>query len=335
MSTSEYISVQRYETYNSDFVPNAFGFNNTGNICWGNSLLQMLLSCASLNKVMIENEDKLSGNPLAQEYLFILRKTLPHEFDPMAGLKKPDPTVDAALLGELRVCSSRLLTVMFRELHRRKMQFNFGNRQECVDEAFILFLDLLDFEPINKLFNNKYSASIYCPECKVAVSTMTDPCQRKIEMFLTSAKNIKTEEEFRNYILRHPSMHRGYRCERCNKISAETFRVYCLKMLREVLVITFNKYFLKTTMWFPEQLSFPAKDGSTLRYKLISQIEHSGTRIGGHYWANVVRPDAAGNPKWFYLNDSSVGVGKYCPSPNTYMIMYHMVDDNFEDGAEA
>ena len=97
-------------------------------------------------------------------------------------------------------------------------------------------------------------------------------------------------------------------------------------MLREIVVITFNKYHSKDNRWFPDELTFGAKGGTKLRYKIIGQVEHGGSMHGGHYYANAFRGDG-----FKRFNDSSVSGSTYGPTPLTYMVVYHIVDDHIDE----
>ena len=50
------------------------GFNNLGNTCYFNALIQALLSCTSFNKIIYENKDnkKYKQNKVISKYLEIL-----------------------------------------------------------------------------------------------------------------------------------------------------------------------------------------------------------------------------------------------------------------------
>jgi ubiquitin C-terminal hydrolase len=84
----------------------------------------------------------------------------------------------------------------------------------------------------------------------------------------------------------HPSEHDYYKCDECGERMVKFYRAERLKMLREIVVIIFNKFQSKENRWFPQELSFKAKDGKpSLKYKLVGKIEHSGNASSGHYWA--------------------------------------------------
>jgi hypothetical protein len=107
-------------------------------------------------------------------------------------------------------------------------------------------------------------------------------------------------------------------CEFC-KQKCEKFKTTTLTMIPEILPVVFKKYSYKSETPFPAKLEFVSKGSTTkLVYRLVSQSEHSGTMVGGHYWAVSYRKNG-----WQTLNDSTVSPGRAGPTINTYMIFYH------------
>lgn len=302
-----------YVQYDSEYVPDPFGLQNTGVICWCNSILQVLLSCSALNKTILDCEAELEENEFAREYIRLLKAIVPNSPD-------ADP-IDPA---KFSAASINVLTGFVKQLKIKGLTFRIGSSQECADEAFTLFIDMFDHPKISKLFSNVYELTIKCKSCSKTVSQIRDQ-SFKINLF--SEKKLQTQEQFCTFIRIHPSELEYYKCEHCNTVMTNSYRLERLKMLREIVVITFNKYHSKVDRWFPGDLEFMAKNGGSLKYKLIGQIEHGGTMHGGHYYANALR-----GGKWKRFNDSYVGDAEPGPTPQTYMVVYHIVGDNTENG---
>jgi ubiquitin C-terminal hydrolase len=110
-----------------------------------------------------------------------------------------------------------------------------------------------------------------------------------------------------------------YTCDKCNTRLKNVHRVYTLKMLPEIVVIIFNKYGRKINCYYPSSLSFPAKNMNkkTIDYKLVAQIDHSGSMSGGHYVAKGVR-----GKEVFLFNDSSVSQSELGPTNGAFMVFY-------------
>jgi ubiquitin C-terminal hydrolase len=292
-----------YIVYDPKYVPAEFGLNNTGVICWCNSILQLLLSCPSLNKTLLECEEELRDNRFATEYINLLKILLPNEGP------------NGVNLSTISIYSAKILNAFMYEMKRARRNFSIGRSQECVDEALTLFIDMFNCQKVNKLFLNSYELIIKCTGCNKQVSTVRDNSYR-IELFCE--KKFNSVEDFCTYIRYHPSEHDEYTCE-CGFKMKKFLRVEKLKMLREIVVIIFNKFQAKDNRWFPTELEFNSTNGKKLKYKLVAQIEHGGTMHGGHYKSKGVRGD-----KVCGFNDSSVYADALGPTPSTYMIAYHL-----------
>ena len=302
-----------YIVYEPEYVPNGFGLHNTGVICWCNSLIQALLSCPSLNRVLLENEHNLADNPFASEYIRLLRAIVPRDDEPPVG--------------DFGAASSNILRQFIRAMQAQQRTFRIGGGQECVDEAFTIFLELFNCSRVDALFRNVYEYTIECDKCKQQVSKQRDPGVR-IQMF--SKFEFKSCIEFCNWIKNHPSIGDKYTCD-CGNVMTNFHRLEKLRMLREIVVIIFNKFFDKDMRWFPDTLEFSAlPPGNKIRYKLVAQIEHAGNMHGGHYYTVARRYDSdSTNESMFKLfNDAFVSDSEYQPTTGTYMIIYHMINNH-------
>lgn len=302
--------VGEYIYYDSTFVPTKFGMNNTGAICWCNSIIQLMLGLPSMNRVILECEEELRDNMFAREYIKLLKNILPNspEFPPINT---------AQLAGS----SAAILAAFMHQLRVRDFKLNMGFNQECVDEAFTLFIDMFGCTRLERLFSNVYELGVTCTGCKKKVSAVRDKSYR-IQLF-TSVK-LADPETFCSFLKIHPSECDYFKCEGidgCGTIMTKFFRAERLKMLREIVVIIFNKFQTKDNRWFPQELRFRAKEHKPdLVYHLCGKIEHSGNRFGGHYWAQSLREG-----EWYRLNDTSVSRGEPEPSASTFMVAYHLV----------
>jgi len=302
-----------YLYYNSSFVPTKFGMNNVGAICWCNSMIQLMLSLPSVNQTLLECEEELKDNAFASEYIKVLRATLPNS---------PElPPVDTS---RLAAASAAILGGFLTRVRTECKNLNISSSQECADEAFTLFIDMLGCPRVEKLFSNVYELIITCKTCQKRVSSVRDKSYR-IQLFTNV--HLEDQEKFCRFLKIHPSECDYYKCEKCGEIMSKFFRAEKLKMLREVVVIIFNKFQMKDNRWFPQELIFRARDNKPpLKYKLVSIIEHSGTRFGGHYWVQSFRDGS-----WCRLNDSSVTLGDPNPTSATFMIAYHLVEPGAGD----
>jgi hypothetical protein len=78
--------------------------------------------------------------------------------------------------------SAAVLGAFLAQLRARGFQLNMGFGQECVDEAFTLFIDMFSCPKLERLFSNVYELVITCNNCKKKVSAIRDKSYR-IQLF--------------------------------------------------------------------------------------------------------------------------------------------------------
>ncbi len=306
-----------YEYYDANCVPEGRGLINTGAICWFNSLLQVLIGLPAFNKQLARNIHNVSPPGVAM--LKLLEKSDGQQPAGSVGQSATGSTGSTGSVGQPTSAStinSKILSLM----NTNQTKIFEGTSQECVDEGFTFFLDLLKCNAISDVFKTVYEYSVTCPKCEKVTSKAKDVSYR-IQM--TPYRDIKTPTYFCNYLQLHPSLIDSYRCPECQETSLEVWRKERLTWVSEVIWITFNKFSnLRGTVYYPERLTFAGP--KTLTYGLVGTIEHSGTLNSGHYWARSLR----GN-EWKTFNDSSVTTdytyGK--PTENTFVAVYHMIRD--------
>ena len=115
-----------------------------------------------------------------------------------------------------------------------------------------------------------------------------------------------------------------YICPNCD-IKGNQIKMAKLAMVPEVIVLLFKKYqkigsksvAVKKDINFPHELQF---NNGKMKYKIVSQCEHSGGINGGHYWALSKRRNNI-----TYLNDTScTNTEDFASSSSTYMVFYHI-----------
>jgi ubiquitin C-terminal hydrolase len=335
------------DPYSPTLAPAGFGLNNTGAICYLNSFLQTLASCTSLTRAVLANADYLNQTKTGAAFLAYVRAyaTTEGAYEAASpGIGQLSAAVLAALMADLAV-------------RRPHVRTHFGASQESASEALVQLLDMMepphgDFEeevanidrkfdkdvdpngppqqavhsaesPITRLFLHRFRCDLHCRECKKVVSKETDYAVNFNLFHLDRLRDPpKTVESFSKNIRLQVSANDGYICPNCKKMTA-AYRVYNLTMVPEIIFCTFNLYVgyggSRVTRYFPASLEFPATDGGKLVFRLVGQVEHSGSLGGGHYWARGLR---AGD-RVFLLNDSSVSPSAFAPTPYTYIIAYH------------
>lgn len=342
-----------YTMYNPEFASPEFGLNNMGAICWWNSLMQVFFGLSSFNEKIRKLRDSLTDNPVASAYIRIIDGLVPNndQYVPI----KPIDFVGA---------SQHILYAMLEELKKMNSKGNIGNGlgigQQCADEGYTTFLDMMKSAELDDLFNNVYEQIIICTRCKEQVSSNRDKSNR---IYIPPTKNFATDDEyqawrsrvvaglpfdhpyrhtirnfttqtkFKDWLCNHVAMALDYKCPKCAYEMAKVARGEKLKALREIITVKFDRINAVDPTWFPERLEFGSTDGKILTYEVVGKICWSGNygsngMSGGHYWAVSRRPYGDdGSYKWRTLNDNSVSDGHGGPEQSVYMVFYHLMSN--------
>lgn len=294
---------QPLERYNEKYIPNISGMTNTGVICYLNSLLQMLMSFSVFNKYLLDNHESFEAaanepdpkerNNIGQLYI----KLLESNGLTLGGVApRPEFTIGTSN-------ASGIMHSMSQLRRRQKRRFNLlHHRQEDMHEALVFFIEALtdiDVE-LGDLFSIRYRMKLQCRKCKKEWPGSKAEPEFIFNLFedkpiLQDALTSKTAIE--NYIKKHITIPEDYRCENCQavnnvvdgKVSPNIVQIYSLARVSPIFILMFDKYNKKTLKYFPPALDFQSRTGN-LHYEIVAQIEHLGSRAGGHYLAKVRRP---------------------------------------------
>ena len=290
--------------YNYKYATQAFGLHNTSSLCYFNSLTQCLMSLPSFNEAMEYETCKIS-----QEYNMLRKKNSGSSYNLASFVKQ------------------------YRD--NKCMQWNIDpNVQEDIHEGFILMMEALG-DKLNPIFNIRYRLDIKCYKCNniTQVPAGSSPPELVIDM---SNLQCSTKEEVEQYIILHRQIPDGYKCEKClyqnsgNKPSI--IQRYSIGKISSVIILLYkyNQHLMvrgksRITQYFPNELDFESKNGP-LHYKLVAYAEQFGSLGGGHYTATCLRPNSNGTGlSVVNMNDNIVSPSNFNPSPNTYMVFYHLV----------
>jgi ubiquitin C-terminal hydrolase len=317
-----------YLYYDAALVPRKFGLQNKGASCYWNAVIQSVLSLPSFNAMILTSESK--GNKLID----MLKITI------KAGISKNSAKRQQhdAILNQ---SASIMWDCMFQTESKRKDLVQLTSGQQCANEGFYLLLNSIDLPACQELFMHKYESVVTCSKCKHKHVRDDSYASFEIEPGLctevlgTDGKVVKHQiDSLEEFITGQESAVMEFNCNKCepkNKTKSKDVlpktKTSRIVMVPEILVCVSKKYIVRQNRTkklnvvtdFPEQLSFPGFDGP-LKYEAVSQIEHSGSASGGHYWACSKRGDS-----WYNLNDASVSPGKFKPTASTYMVFYHMI----------
>lgn len=310
--------------YNADLAPEPFGLSNTGVICYFNAFLQSLSSCTVFIETVLRNEELLNTNTGRAMFKFI------------RDVNRGEPVSHH---------SSVVLAALKADLRRRRPNVMFGDNQESASEALVHILEMMipedapQFNEITNLFLHRYVCYTHCEHCKSVVSREKD-LAFNFNMFQSPPP---TDANSFSLALRvHKSVTEDYKCEKCpcmhcgsgisdGKCSAcgkpqrktTAVRVYKLAMVPEIVFCMFNIYKTRIERFIPTDFGIPTRDGRKQHmYRMVGQIEHSGSLHGGHYWARGLRSEN----RVFNLNDSGVSPSRFESTPGTYIAIYNYTE---------
>ena len=326
------------ELYDAAAALAPFGLANLGANCYMNSLLQALVSCTAFTQAVVRHREYLAQTATGRAvYDFVAYwRGAAGVALPAAGGAGASATVLGALGADLAV---------------RAPSVRFGYGQESSSEALVLLLDMMApapsgavapvlpsgvpssyDSPITQLFIHRYCCTMHCRRCGGKVSSNSDFAVN-FNLFAKEFDTpVSTPVQFAEQLRNSSQEISDYACPVC-KVPTSAVRQYQLAMVPEILFCMFNQYMGHTRHYFPLALSLPAKAGGAFDFRLVAQVEHSGTRHAGHYWARVLRKldAAAGAPAAdpshetvCRISDSSVGRAAFEPSTETYIAVFHI-----------
>jgi hypothetical protein len=333
------------EAYDPALAPRAFGFRNTGAICYLNSFLQVLLGCTPFTRAVLANAAYMGRTRTGAAVLRLVRAALAEGAGAGAAGAAAGPA-------PLEALSAELLGALVADLGARAPHVVFGGGQESASEALILLLDMMEApeaggagpgaagargappapgglpartlaSPITRLFLHRVRSATYCPAPGCARAPVSRDVDHAVNFNLFQgvipggAGEREAAEAFARALHSQDSRAAGYLCPRC-KGRGEALRRSTLAMAPEILFCMFNLYGDRPERAVPERFALPGADGGRLGYRLVGQVEHSGTCAGGHYWARALRAGGV-----FVLNDTGVSPGAFLArTRDTYIAVY-------------
>jgi hypothetical protein len=294
-----------------------FGLRNGGVLCYFNTMMQMLLSCPAFGAWLeryvaaVEGGHREEVTPhglaIARGYLRLL-SDMRQRYAQRAG----DPESDGGVLETQAHDLFALVADSGSIIHR--------GQQEDMQEGLIAFLNSIDPQA-DTVFRVRHTCYIVCTRCdRVHTSGLDgegsgegdgprseaegssrgdEGRERSVNppnIFMdVCGERFREQAEVEEHVRCYKLFPEGYRCERCGAKNTRrepslVYQQYSLARLSEVLVLKFGDYGQKRERWFPEELSFPNREGGTFSYGLVSMVLHEGSCSGGHYYAYCLRP---------------------------------------------
>lgn len=306
--------------HDRQFAVNIFALNNTGTLCYLNSLIQALVSCPAFVKTILDYEDefKSAKDKLGVKLLELInRHIVPVPITAAYSKIKVDTT--EPILRDLQ--SARKGTGHTQTLGT--------NTQEDVFEGMKLMIESLGdiLQPrtqpqvvsvvnnFQDMFNVRYKLIIRCRACGSKRDVGADSCLPDITINMSESnpllqESLSTQEQVEQYITLHMQYPDDYKCEACSIKNTPTVhkiqQFYTLARVSSIICMSFhdNQQILfqnaqqrtniaRNVRFFPQELRIKAKNG-ILKYRVVAQIEQSGILGGGHYTAKCLRPRPPG-----------------------------------------
>jgi ubiquitin C-terminal hydrolase len=285
------------------YTTGIFGLNNTGTLCYLNSLVQSLAACPSFVKTILDHEDEFKANPdkLGWELMQIFNKyRAPGSVGNGVRIKTDTTTQVLQALQKNRKANGHIT--------------NLGtNTQEDVFEGLKFIVEALDtcFDKptFQNLFDVRYRQTIRCCNCGDTRDVDRSACPAEIMINMSESdpmlqNSLDTRDDVEKYINLHMHYPDDYRCEKCPTKNCDDVRkiqqFYSLARVSSILILSFhdNQQRLinkttKQTRFFPNQIQIKGID-KTLNYRVVAQIEQMGSLGGGHYTAKCLRPRPSG-----------------------------------------
>lgn len=312
-------------------LPKPFRLNNYGSICYFNSLLQMLASATAFTGTVLENEQYMKRTVTGTAVLAYVKA-----YSAAAG-----PAADISLL------SSKVQAALVEDLRARQPNVKFGSGQQSASEALVLLLDMIEapltaeeekekkdalekklsvprhLKPITMLFENRYDCVFHCGACNASTSDAprSDMAVHMPAFHLLSLKKQpETALEFGAAMQEYISPVDDCKCGACGVVSKESKRVYTLRLVPEIAIVSLNVYSAdRKLQHVPDEMVFQYRGELGIVHRRSAQVLHTGTLSGGHYVAEVERQ--AGPT---LTNDSCdpVPLTQFTKSPNAYLVLF-------------
>jgi ubiquitin C-terminal hydrolase len=283
--------------HQSDFSIGIFGLNNTGTLCYLNSLVQALAACPSFVKTIFDNEDEFKAKPekLGWELLQLFSRF--------------KQKVQVSATRHIKVdTTTRILSEIQRSRAGHTSTLGTGT-QEDVFEGLKFIIESLD-PTFQDLFNVRYRQTIRCCECNKTRQVDNKACPSEIMLNMSEndpmlQESLDTQEDVEKYINLHMHYPDDYKCDDCKiqntKDVKKVQQFYSLARVSSILVMSFhdNQQRLydrsgpKVARYFPDMLQIKGVN-QNLIYRPVAQIEQLGTLGGGHYTAKCLRPRPEG-----------------------------------------
>jgi ubiquitin C-terminal hydrolase len=319
--------------YNKKLLPPPVGRNNPGVYCFFNALMSALHSCPVFIKRMAEAAQNSESHSFCRSFTQEYNQV--KDFAPREIIKSSN-LVDHLMNG-LKNSEATKDTDYYRRI-----------QQSDPIEGLELMLAMLEGKnpEIRNIFQYRYARSIKCMKCgQVCLyNKYRERIHRMFKIHPVDDPNASNDDIFISNLEMYIDKIEDMSCPICNgwikkageidNVTRDTKNAIKttgitkdkLSVIPEVIGIQINHRWdiitnknVKKNQYFPMELKFKkVGEDAFLHYKLIAQIEQSGTSRGGHYWTRCLRSDGV-----YLIDDSTVRKSKFEHTSETCFVMYH------------
>lgn len=290
--------------YDPSYTPRSAGMLNTGVMCYFNSLVQLIGSCPSVVKYIVN-----TGHTNA-----FLQRLSTMFTDWLSGDGTNVGFVDTNLFSEA--------VSMIRNIHGCE---HYGGDQEDVGELFHRLVDLCGDDKLESLFKNRVRCDLFCLKCREMKQVQYDDMLMysvtpdHINELAIKPASSSTPLHPLNVFIRNNYSRCDVVCEHCGGECIKTSR---LVNVASVIIVCFNKFYQKIACDYPQELSFENRQAHTCHhYKLVASVLHYGSQNFGHYICRCLRREGI-----VEVNDQHVRESTLEPDASSYLLAYHFVN---------
>lgn len=300
---------------------------NAGVTCWWNALIQTMLSIRRLTETVLRyrdvlcapidpaNGDMTPANPTAAAYIAII-----------------DAHIAGKPIGRLHL---DLLRVFTDGIAIKGKAIISATAQECANEAFVQFIAMFAFDPIERMFLHVYSTTFTCGGCKKIIQQPQDhSVQVKLTPPIAPPGPGQYAEAYRKWTFRlqaDTSELDSYTCEDCKHTTRHAFRISKMHAVHDIITVLFPQFdAVKRINWFPAEFRLSrAAEISTANgvrvidqgwhtYRVKSAMYHTGNANSGHHYTVCERALRPGDKSPYEANDKTPvdAVGRHADPAN-------------------
>jgi len=289
------------------------GFQNLGNTCYMNSVLQALLSIDIINYDTINND----SNDLLTEFVKMI--------DELKKNTSNKPYTPSKFKQELDKKKSIFRGFSQHDAHEF-MEYIINEFMECKNESKSESKSNLP-QTIKKMFTGTTNSYLYCSNCPNILKKEEEYITITLELYGISkntdlsgiSKNtdlLNCFDEFSKYErLDENNMWKCSKCETVNKAKKKLE----LNTVPNIVVITLKRFMNNQKINTPVEI-YEYIILEDIKMKLVGTVNHYGGLGGGHYVSHGLR-----NGTWYLFNDSQYKeVEIDLKDPSIYIAIYQI-----------